>query len=70
MVDMIKTASTLLIVNRKEVIMRNAFLILGVVTLVAGCGSDMRAVSSNGETAKFRYEQGLSSDSYYATIGS
>ena len=50
--------------------MRNAFLILGVVTLVAGCGSDMRAVSSNGETAKFRYEQGLSSDSYYATIGS
>jgi len=50
--------------------MRNSFLILGVVTLVAGCGSDMRAVSSNGETAKFRYEQGLSSDSYYATIGS
>ena len=30
----------------------------------------MRAVSSNGEIAKFRYEQGLSSDSYYATIGS
>ena len=49
--------------------MRNSFLILGFVTLVTGCGSDMRAVSSNAETAKFSYEQGLSSDTYYATIG-
>ena len=49
--------------------MRNTFLIMGLVALVAGCGSDMRAVSSNGETAKFSYEQGFSCDTYFATIG-
>lgn len=49
--------------------MRNTLLVMSLVALIAGCGSDMRAVSSNGETAKFTYEQGLSSDTYFATIG-
>lgn len=51
--------------------MRN-ILVLGFVSvsLLAGCGGgDMSGVSSQGEAVEFRYEQGMSSDMYYATIG-
>lgn len=37
--------------------------------LLAGCGGDMSGISSKGEAVEFRYEQGMSSDMYYATIG-
>ena len=46
-------------------------LVLGFVGvgLLAGCGGDMSGISSKGEAVEFRYEQGMSSDMYYATIG-
>ena len=44
-------------------------MVMGIAALVSGCGSDMRAISSSGEPAKFSYKQGFSSDTYYATIG-
>ena len=49
----------------KKIAISVAF-VLGLV----GCGGDMSGVSSKGEFVKFRYEQGMSSDTYYATIGS
>ena len=50
--------------------MKQLLLILSFTLGLAGCGGDMSGISSKGETVKFRYEQEMASDTYYATIGS
>ena len=47
-------------------------LVFGIVglSLLAGCMTgDMRAVSSSGAPASFKFSQGMSSDTYTAQIG-
>ena len=56
--------------NMEKFVLRKC-LALGLLSigLLAGCGGDMSAISSKGKSVEFRYEQGMSSDTYFATVG-